>query len=189
MMSLLSFNEGGGKKWFALEKQEDLKARFGGNWDANTTLDIALDILKTWEQYNVAAGCIDIGFGIHIYEKLRDLDPELPIEPINYASKPTEWRAEQDYNAKFALNKRAELHLDLRDLASNDLLFICPSSYDEVRREMGKSPKPQQSRRFRLSRRKTLRLGSGAHQTRWTPLFGDSRSCAFWCADWHWANH
>lgn len=161
MMSLVSFNEGGGKKWFALEKQEDLKKRFGGNWDANTTLDISLDILKTWEKYNVAAGCIDIGFGIHIYEKLRDLDPSLPLEPINYASKPTEWRQEQDYNAKFALNKRAELHLDLRDLASNDLLYICADSYDEVRREMGEVAQAPAKQKIQIEPKKDIKARLG----------------------------
>lgn len=161
MMSLVSFNEGGGKKWFALEKQEDLKHRFGGKWDANTTLDISLDILKTWEKYNVTAGCIDIGFGIHIYEKLRDLDPDLPLEPINYASKPTEWRQEQDYNAKFALNKRAELHLDLRDLASNDLLYICADSYEEVRREMGEVAQAPAKQKIQIEPKKDIKARLG----------------------------
>lgn len=161
MMSLVSFNEGGGKKWFALERQEDLKKRFGGNWDANTTLDISLDILKTWEKYNVAAGCIDIGFGIHIYEKLRELDPQLPLEPINYSSKPTEWRMEQDYNAKYALNKRAELHLDLRDLASNDLIYICPDSYDEVRREMGEVAQAPAKQKIQIEPKKDIKARLG----------------------------
>lgn len=161
MMSIVSFNEGGGKKWFALERQEDLKQRFGGKWEANTTLDISLDILKTWEKYNVTAGAIDIGFGIHIYEKLRDLDPEIPLEPINYASKPTEWRVEQDYNAKFALNKRAELHLDLRDLSSNDLLFIAPEYYDEVRREMGEVAQAPAKQKIQIEPKKDIKLRLG----------------------------
>lgn len=161
MVSILSFNEGGGQKWFALEKQIDLKQRFAGNWGANTTLDIALDILKLWEQYNVVAGCIDIGFGIHIYEKLRDLDPELPLEPINYASKPTEWRLEQDYNAKFAMNKRAELHLDLRDLASNDLIFIAPDCYEEVRREMGEVSQSPAKQKIQIEPKKDIKARLG----------------------------
>ena len=161
MVSILSFNEGGGQKWFALEKQIDLKQRFAGNWGANTTLDITLDILKLWEQYNVVAGCIDIGFGIHIYEKLRDLDPELPLEPINYASKPTEWRLEQDYNAKFAMNKRAELHLDLRDLASNDLIFIAPDCYEEVRREMGEVSQSPAKQKIQIEPKKDIKARLG----------------------------
>lgn len=161
MVSILSFNEGGGQKWFALEKQIDLKQRFAGNWGANTTLDIALDILKLWEQYNVVAGCIDIGFGIHIYEKLRDLDPELPLEPINYASKPTEWRLEQDYNAKFAMNKRAELHLDLRDLTSNDFIFIAPDCYEEVRREMGEVSQSPAKQKIQIEPKKDIKARLG----------------------------
>lgn len=161
MLSLVSFNEGGGKKWFALEKQEDLKQRFAGKWEANTTLDISLDILKYWEKYNVVGAAIDIGFGIHIYEKLRELDPELPIEPINYASKPTEWRQTDDYNAKFAANKRAELHLDLRDLSSNDLLFICADSYDEIRREMGEVAQAPAKQKIQIEPKKDIKARLG----------------------------
>lgn len=144
-LTLLSMNQAEGRTWFVIEKQINLKERFT-TWTDTTTLEICLDIMKMWEQYNVIAGAMDIGFGIHIFEKLRELYPSLPIEPVNYSSKPTEWRVESDYNAKYASNKRAELHLDLRDLASNNVLYIAPECYEEINRQMqevGQSPAKQ----------------------------------------------
>lgn len=160
-VSLLSFNQASEKTWFALEKQVNLKERFHGDWDERTTLEICLDILKLWEQYNVIAGAIDIGFGIHIYEKLRDLYPNIPLEPINYAAKPTEWRVDSDYNAKFALNKRAELHLDLRDLASNDLLYIAPECYEEILREMGEVAQAPAKQKIQIEAKKDIKARLG----------------------------
>lgn len=142
MVSLLSYNQGEGKSWFVLEQQINIKERYK-EWTDTTTLEIALDILKMYEQYNIAMGCIDIGFGIHIYEQLKNLAPNLPLEPINYASKPTQWRVERDYNAKFASNMRAELHLDLRDLCANNLFYPAPELHEELvrqMREVGQSP-------------------------------------------------
>lgn len=161
VVSLLSYNEGEGKKWFALEKQINLKERFRGQWDEHTTLEICLDIMKVWEQYNVVAGAIDIGFGIHIYEKLRDLYPNIPIEPINFASKPTDWRADTDYNAKFALNKRAEMHMDLRDLSSNDLLYVHPDVYDEIVREMGEVGQSPAKQKIQIESKRDIKLRLG----------------------------
>lgn len=160
-VSLLSFNQASEKTWFALEKQVNLKERFKGEWDERTTLEICLDIMKVWEQYNVVAGAIDIGFGIHIYEKLRDLYPNIPLEPINYTAKPTDWRIETDYNAKFALNKRAEMHLDLRDLASNDLLYIAPDCYEEILREMGEVSQAPAKQKIQIEAKKDIKARLG----------------------------
>lgn len=160
-VSLLSFNQASEKTWFALEKQVNLKERFKGEWDERTTLEICLDIMKVWEQYNVVAGAIDIGFGIHIYEKLRDLYPNIPLEPINYTAKPTDWRIETDYNAKFALNKRAEMHLDLRDLASNDLLYIAADCYEEILREMGEVSQAPAKQKIQIEAKKDIKARLG----------------------------
>ena len=145
LLSIMSMNQAEGKTWFVIEEQINLKERFT-TWTDTTTLEIALDVMKYWEKYDVIAGCLDIGFGIHIYEKLKELNPGLPIEPINFSAKPTEWRVEDDYNAKFAANKRAELHLDFRDLCSSNMMYICPARYDELNRqaqEVGQSPAKQ----------------------------------------------
>lgn len=143
--TLLSLNEGEGKVWFAVEECVDVKKKFT-NWDVNTNFEVALELLKIWQSKHVVAGCIDIGFGVHIYEKMRELVPEIALEPINNAQRPTEDRIESDYNARFAQNMRAELHLDMRDLCSNDLLYVNAIDYEEVMKEMrevGQSPEGQ----------------------------------------------
>ena len=142
VISLLSYNKSVEKSWFVLEEQIDLKKKHP-NWTKDTTMLIALDILKMYEKYNIILGCLDIGFGIHIYEQVKNLAPDVPLEPINYASKPTEWRKDNDYNAKYASNMRAELHLDMRDVCSNELFYVAPSLYDDLikeMREVGQSP-------------------------------------------------
>lgn len=135
IVTLLSYNQNGDKSWVVVEKQWDAKRNIT-HWEAGTTMDIALDILKVWDEYEVVAGCIDIGFGIHIYEKMMELYPDLPLMPINFASKPTETRVDTDYNAKYALNKRAEMHLDLKDLCESRMITIDNSCYDDVIRQM-----------------------------------------------------
>ena len=135
MVTLLTFNEGEDKKWITVESQIDLKQKYEV-WNDDTTTNISLDILKIIQDYNVQYTCLDIGLGIHIYEALTHLDPDLPIEPVNFSQKPTEWRQESDYNAKVAANARAEMHLDLRDLCENGLIYINGDNYDEILRQM-----------------------------------------------------
>lgn len=135
MVTLLSYNEAEDKKWIMVESQVDLKKKYEV-WTDDTTTNIALDILKLIQDYNIQYTCLDIGLGIHIYEALTRLDPDLPIEPVNFSQKPTEWRQESDYNAKVAANARAEMHLDLRDLSENGLIYINGDNYDEILRQM-----------------------------------------------------
>lgn len=135
MVTLLTYNEAEGKRWITVESQVDLKKKYEV-WNDDTTTNISLDILKIIQDNNVENACLDIGLGIHIYEALTRLDPDLAIEPVNFSQKPTEWRAESDYNAKVALNARAEMHLDLRDLCENGLVYINGDNYEEIIRQM-----------------------------------------------------
>lgn len=135
IVTIMSLNEGEGKRWLEIEHQFDAKARFS-EWTESTTLDICLDILKAWDKYDCIMGAIDIGFGIHIYERMMQLYPDIRLEPINFAAKPTERRVEREYNAKYAANKRAEMHLDMKDVCENQLLYVCPEVYDELLRQM-----------------------------------------------------
>lgn len=136
MVTLLTYNVAeDGKSWITVESQVDLKKKYEV-WTDDTTTNIALDILKIVQDYSVQYICLDIGLGIHIYEALTRLDPDLPIEPVNFSQKPTEWRQESDYNAKVAANARAEMHLDLRDLCENGLVYINGDNYDEILRQM-----------------------------------------------------
>lgn len=135
MVTLLTYNEAEDKRWITVESQIDLKKKYP-EWNDDTTTNISLDILKIMQDYNVENACLDIGLGIHIYEALTRLDPDLALEPVNFSQKPTEWRAESDYNAKVALNARAEMHLDLRDLCESGLVYVNSDNYDEIMRQM-----------------------------------------------------
>ena len=137
LVTVLSLNTlKDGSKYVICEEQIDLKERYP-TWTEDTTTNVALDILKIWQKLGVVAGAIDIGFGIHIYERIMQLDPDCNLEPVNFAQKPTEWRAESDYSAKMASNARAEMHLDLRDICESGLVFIKGGkAYDELMRQM-----------------------------------------------------
>lgn len=135
MVTLLTYNEAEDKKWITVESQIDLKKKYP-EWNDDTTTNISLDILKIIQDNNIENACLDIGLGIHIYEALTRLDPDLPLEPVNFSQKPTEWRAETDYNARVAMNARAEMHLDLRDLCESGLVYINGDNYEEIVRQM-----------------------------------------------------
>lgn len=135
MITLLTFNETEDRRWITVESQIDLKKKYPV-WTDETTTNISLDILKIIQDNNIENTCLDIGLGIHIYEALTRLDPDLQIEPVNFSQKPTEWRAETDYNAKIAMNARAEMHLDLRDLCESGFLYINGDNYEEIVRQM-----------------------------------------------------
>lgn len=173
VVSIMSLNIApDGKKWCAIEKQFDAKQRFT-KWTDSTTLDISLDILKVWDEYDIQAGCIDIGYGIHIYEKMLQLYPNLPLEAINFSSKPTEWRMESEYNAKFAMNKRAEMHLDMKDLCENQLLYIAPDNYDEALREIREVGNSPESSKVKIEPKKNIKARIGR-----SPDFLDSACLA-----------
>lgn len=173
VVSIMSLNVASdGKKWCAIEKQFDAKKRFT-NWTESTTLDISLDILKVWDEYDIQAGCIDIGYGIHIYEKMLQLYPELPLEAINFSAKPTEWRVESEYNAKFALNKRSEMHMDMKDLCENQLLYIAPDNYDEALREIREVGNAPEASKVKIEPKKNIKARLGR-----SPDFLDSACLA-----------
>lgn len=143
MVTILGVYQGESKTWARLVHQEDMKQKYPTWDDQYTTINIALDILKLREKYNVQSACLDIGLGVHIYEALRNLDDEFPVEPVHFNSAPTEWRVETDFNAKWALNARAEMHLDLKELCETGMFFIDEPYYEVLMkqmREIGNSP-------------------------------------------------
>lgn len=173
VVSIMSLNtDSDGKRWCAIERQFDAKQRFT-EWTESTTLDICLDILKVWDSYGCAAGCIDIGFGIHLYEKIKELYPDIAMEPINFSAKPTEWRVENEYNAKYAVNKRAEMHLDLKDLCENHLLYIAPDTYDEAIREIREVGNSPEASKVKIEAKKNIKNRIGR-----SPDFLDSACLA-----------
>lgn len=160
MVTIMSVNWSTKGTYFVIEEQEDFKARYP-QWGPTTTLDISLDIMKKWEHYDIVAGAIDIGNGIHIYERIRDLYPDIPLEPINFAMKPTEWRVEDDYNAMFATNKRAEMHLDMRDLCSNNMMYVMPALYEELCRQMGEVAQAPAKQKIQIEPKKQIKARLG----------------------------
>lgn len=124
-----------GSAWVELVYQEDLKERHP-RWGADTTMQIALDILTIAHKYNVVGACIDIAFGIHVFEMIQTIEDDFPIEPVNFGNKPTESRKEVFYSATWAYNLRAEMHLDVKELCENGFLFIDNKYFDQMIREM-----------------------------------------------------
>ena len=159
-VTLLSLNQNGEDAWVVVEKQWDVKEGIT-QWGPGTTMDVALSILKVWDEYQVVAGCIDIGFGIHIYEKMMELYPDLPLEPINFAAKPTESRVGNDYNAKYALNKRAEMHMDMKDLCENHKITINNDCYEDIIRQMREVGNTPEMNKVKIEPKKKIkeRLG------------------------------
>lgn len=135
MVTLISFNEAGDKKWVMVESQVDLKKKYP-EWKDDTTTNIALDILKIMDDHDIQNACLDIGFGIHLYEAITRIAPDAQIEPVNFSHAPTDWRVETNLNAKIASNKRAEMYLDVRDLCEGKSLYINTDNYDEIIRQM-----------------------------------------------------
>lgn len=124
-----------GTAWVELAYQEDLKERHP-RWGAETTMQIALDILTLAHKYNVIGACIDIAFGIHVFEMIQRIEDDFPIEPVNFGNKPTESRKEIFYSATWAYNLRAEMHLDVKELCENNFLYIDNKYFDQMIREM-----------------------------------------------------
>lgn len=135
-VTLMSLNQRrDGSRYIVVEKQINLKEKYP-TWNEDTTTNVALDIMKLWEEYNVVSGAIDIGGGPHIYERITQLFPGTELEDVNFSWKPTEWRLESDFAAKAASNVRAEMHLDLRDLCEGGFVHVDSSCYDELLRQM-----------------------------------------------------
>lgn len=124
-----------GSAWVELVYQEDLKERHP-RWGTDTTMQIALDILTLAHKYNVISACIDIAFGIHVFEMIQAIEDDFAIEPVNFGNKPTESRKEVFYSATWAYNLRAEMHLDVKELCENNLIYIDNKYFDQLIREM-----------------------------------------------------
>lgn len=160
IVTILSLNQNGKDTWVTVEKQWDAKKNIT-EWGPGTTMDVCLEILKEWDSWGCVAGAIDIGYGVHLYEKMLELYPDLPLEAINFAAKPTESRIERDYNAKYALNKRSEMHMDVKDLCENNKLFIKNELYDDLMRQMREIGNTPEMNKVKIEPKKKIkeRLG------------------------------
>lgn len=151
-----------GNRWVVVDKQVDLKKKYQ-EWTNDTTLNIALDILKMWQTEGVTAGCIDIGLGVHIYEKLLQLYPDMPLEPVAFQQRATEWRVEaKHYNALYAANARSEMHLDLRDLCEGENIYLGNSCYEDIVNQMREvSAVTETSSKIRIEPKKDIKQRIG----------------------------
>lgn len=95
----------------------------GEEWVDNvTTKEIIRDIARLYHGMNCAFACVDIAYAIWLFEGLRDRG--CVVHAVNFAEKPTaSRRAENHYAAKYAANKRAEMHIDLQDLMDNHAIY------------------------------------------------------------------
>lgn len=161
IVTIVTLNISPERIWVSLDYQEDMKVRYPVWDDTMTTLNICLDVLKLVERYGVERVSIDIGMGVQLYETLLRLSPDLDIEPVAFGSLPTEWRAETDFNAKWALNKRAEMHLDLKELCESQMMFIAPEYYDELIKQIREVGNSEQGQKIKIEAKKEIKRRLG----------------------------
>lgn len=161
IVTIVTLNISPERIWVSLDYQEDMKTRYPVWDDTMTTLNICLDVLKLVERYGIERVSIDIGMGVQLYETLLRLSPDLDIEPVAFGSLPTEWRAETDFNAKWALNKRAEMHLDLKELCESQMMFIAPEYYDDLIKQIREVGNSEQGQKIKIEVKKEIKRRLG----------------------------
>lgn len=161
IVTIVTLNISPERIWVSLDYQKDMKTRYPVWDDTMTTLNICLDVLKLVERYGIERVSIDIGMGVQLYETLLRLSPDLDIEPVAFGSLPTEWRAETDFNAKWALNKRAEMHLDLKELCESQMMFIAPEYYDDLIKQIREVGNSEQGQKIKIEAKKEIKRRLG----------------------------
>ena len=161
IVTIVTLNISPERIWVSLDYQEDMKARYPVWDDTMTTLNICLDVLKLVERYGIERVSIDIGMGVQLYETLLRLSPDLDIEPVAFGSLPTEWRAETDFNAKWALNKRAEMHLDLKEFCESQMMYIAPEYYDDLIKQIREVGNSEQGQKIKIEAKKEIKRRLG----------------------------
>lgn len=98
-----------------------------------TSNDIIRGIAKVDRAYHAANTCVDTGSGIWLNEGLKQYG--VNSHGINFSERPTSWRVKEHraYSATNALNKRAEMHLDLADLIEHGAISFSKQAYDQIK--------------------------------------------------------
>ena len=100
--------------------------------DGVTSKEIIEQIAKTYHRLGCAYACCDIGFGVWLVEGL--LQHGVNVQGINFGAGPTQWRKQnRDYSAVEAKNLRAEMHLDLKDIAEHQMVEFSPQAYEQIK--------------------------------------------------------
>lgn len=106
------------------------------NWiEGVTSSDIIRDVAKVDRAYHVANVCVDTGSGIWLNEglKLKGVNSH----GINFSERPSPWRVkDRVYSATNALNKRAEMHLDLQDFIEHNAISFSEQAYKQIKGAM-----------------------------------------------------
>ena len=104
-------------------------------WATDTYQLVASSIVTMAKRYNIDALAIDVGgVGALLYEAIRSQYPSFDVYDVNFGSKVTENRlTEGNMNtpASQAFNKRAEMYIDIRDINSDNNLFIASHIFNE----------------------------------------------------------
>lgn len=112
------------------------------NWiEGETDVLIADNICKILNDYNVKMACLDIGQGIwlsgHLHRAYESGKINTMIVNIDFSGRPTPERVEKNsYNAKFAYNKRAEMHMDFAELIEKERLSLTEEVYSKIGEQM-----------------------------------------------------
>lgn len=118
---------GGGRVW--VEKCVRINKK---TWiEGKTPRDIIKQIARIAREYSASLICVDVGWGVWLTMGLEE--QRLPVLGINFASAPTKERVRaRNYSATNAVNKRAEMHLDLQDLCESGVLEVSRDVMDKI---------------------------------------------------------
>lgn len=110
------------------------------NWiDGQTSHRILTKLIEIIDRFKVKYVCVDIGQGIYITEGLAQEAYRFGygIEGVNFGSGPTKERVKaKHYSAKYAYNKRAELHMDFKDLIEKERLYATEEVKEKLKDQM-----------------------------------------------------
>ena len=106
------------------------------NWiEGVTSEDIIRNITAIDRKYHVANVCVDTGSGIWLNEGL--IKNRVNSHGVNFAERPTPHRVKnRNYCAVNALNKRAEMYLDLADLIEHNAISFSRQAYNKVKQAL-----------------------------------------------------
>lgn len=100
--------------------------------DGVTSAEIVDQIAQVYHRLGCAYACCDIGFGVWLVEGLTQRG--VNVQGINFGAGPTKWRVQhRHYSAVEAKNLRAEMHLDLKDLADHKVIEFSEQAYEQIK--------------------------------------------------------
>lgn len=106
-----------------------------GDWiDGTTENQICDEIARIVKRLRVPLVCVDIGWGVWIRKGLEDRG--VMAKGIGFGETPTKERTKSDvrhYAATHAVDKRAEMHLDLQNLIEDRKISFSEQAWEKVK--------------------------------------------------------